>query len=189
MFNSNSLTAWTGRPRHNTAPNFEASTGTFYCALGRYSCWEAVGEVRETFISIADEIKSYLEMHSDPVPHPVTWTIYMIGGSRETAEPTIMFCCKDTSCRQRVRAAVAESRILDRYPRIRVRDDSIPPDFGHPVQLRAGNKASFQSRWLSVCERLRSAGRLVCIKVKYQYRHQRQKSRRRLPLEVSIDRQ
>ncbi|CZR59773.1 uncharacterized protein PAC_09667 [Phialocephala subalpina] len=99
------------------------------------SCWEAIESARETFIRIAEEIKIYLEKYSDPVPQQVTWTIYMIGRTRETAEPTIIFCCRDSDCRKQVRKTVEGSKILDKYPGVRVGDASQPPDFDQLVQL------------------------------------------------------
>lgn len=99
------------------------------------SCWEAIESARETFIRIAEEIKVYLEKYSDPVPQQVTWTIYMIGRTRETAEPTIIFCCRDSDCRKQVRKTVEGSKILDKYPGVRVGDASRPPDFDQLVQL------------------------------------------------------
>ncbi|EDN98827.1 hypothetical protein SS1G_13686 [Sclerotinia sclerotiorum 1980 UF-70] len=80
--------------------------------MGKYnSCWEALDPARQNFIQIAEEIKEHLEKHSDPVTKPVTWTMYMIGRKRETAEPTIMFCSKEEDCRKKVKKTVVESRI------------------------------------------------------------------------------
>jgi peptide-N4-(N-acetyl-beta-glucosaminyl)asparagine amidase len=116
--------------------NPEKSTGIFYCKMGRdLCCWEAVDGAREAFIQIAEEIKGHLEKFSDPVHHPVTWTMYMIGRTKETAEPTIMFCCKETCCRQEVRKTIEESGILDKYPGVRAGDSNRPPDFDQLVQL------------------------------------------------------
>ncbi|KAM3069497.1 Protein png1 [Clarireedia jacksonii] len=115
--------------------------------MGRYhSCWEALGPARQTFIQIAEEIKEHLEKHSNPVTKPVTWTMYMIGRARETAEPTIMFCSKEEDCRKDIKKTVVESGILDRYPGVRVGDCSRPPDFDRLVQLSGENRAIPQ--WL-----------------------------------------
>ncbi|KAG4431414.1 hypothetical protein IFR05_013106 [Cadophora sp. M221] len=103
--------------------------------MGSASCWEAVGAARETFVRIADEIRLYLDKHSDEVAHQVTWTMYMIGKTRESAEPMIMFCCRDTDCRKRVRKTVEQSGILEKYPGVRVGDAVRPPDFDQLVQL------------------------------------------------------
>lgn len=129
---------WANRFRRNKCqwPSPEASTGIFYRKMGRdSSCWEAVGAARETFIRIADEIKDHLEKASEPVPQAVTWTMYMIGKTKETAEPMILFCCRESASRKQVRTTVEESGILLRYPGVRVGDASRPPDFDQLVQL------------------------------------------------------
>jgi hypothetical protein len=139
---------WTRRLRRNKCqwPNPEASTGKFYRKMGRdSSCWEAIGPARETFIQIADEIKYHLEKASEPVPQAVTWTIYMIGKTKNTAEPMILFCCRESASRKQVRTTVEESGILQRYPGLRVGDASRPPDFDQLVQL-AGETSESLSR-------------------------------------------
>ncbi|RDW91018.1 hypothetical protein BP5796_02183 [Coleophoma crateriformis] len=104
------------------------------------SCWEAIGEAREAFLLIAAEIKDHLDKNSDPVSQAVTWSIYMIGRTRETATPRLMFCCQDSKSRKSVRKTVEESGILDRYPGVKVGDSSRPPDFDQLVPL-ASNPA------------------------------------------------
>ncbi|PMD29554.1 hypothetical protein L207DRAFT_520847 [Hyaloscypha variabilis F] len=106
------------------------------------SCWEAVGAARETFIRIADEIKNHLEKASEPVPQAVTWTMYMIGKTKETAEPMILFCCRESASRKQVRTTIEESGILQRYPGVRVGDASRPPDFDQLVQLAGESSGS-----------------------------------------------
>ncbi|KAE9364842.1 hypothetical protein N431DRAFT_564050 [Stipitochalara longipes BDJ] len=136
---------WTSRLRRNKCqwPDPEASIGTFYRKMGRdSSCWEAVGAARETFIRIADEIKNHLEKASEPVPQAVTWTMYMIGKTKETAEPMILFCCRESASRKQVRTTVEESGILQRYPGVRVGDASRPPDFDQLVQLAGESSGS-----------------------------------------------
>ena len=130
--------AWTFRFGGNNCQwlNPQDSCGKFYRKMsGDLSCWEATGPARETFIQIADEIKAYLEKHSDPIPHPVTWTIYMIGQTKGTSKPMIMFCGRNTKCRKQVRKTLQESGILKNYPGVRVGDASRPPDFDQLVQL------------------------------------------------------
>jgi hypothetical protein len=124
-------------------PNPEASTGIFYRQMGRSCCWEAVGPAREVFIQIADEIKSHLEKSSDPVSHTVTWTIYMIGRTRERAKPTIMFCCQVPGPRKRVRKMIEESDILSKYPGIVTGDSTRPPDFDQLVQLTKSERIEY----------------------------------------------
>jgi hypothetical protein len=133
-----STSSWAKRLKRNKHrwPNPEESTGEYYGKMGLdHSCWEAVNTARQTFIQIADEIKVHLEKHSDPVLKPVTWTIYMIGRTKNTAKPTIMFISKEEDCRKKVRKTVEESGILERYLGVRVGDCSRPPDFDKLVEL------------------------------------------------------
>jgi hypothetical protein len=147
LVGKSSILSW-ARGLKDTKPQWDysqESTGTFYRKMGRdSSCWEAVGRARELFILIAAEIKAYLEKHSDPVPFPVTWTIYMIGRTRETSEPMIMFCCRDSCSRKQVRKTVEESGILDQYQNVRLGDASRPPDFDQLVQLAGKNLESIR---------------------------------------------
>ena len=152
MLVGKNILPWTRRLKSNERqwPNPQDSTGVLYRKMGRdLSCWEAVGKARETFIRIADEIKAYLEKYSDPVHYPVTWTIYMIGRTRETSEPVIMFCCRDSNSRKQVRETIEGSGVLDKYQKIKVGDASRPPDFDQLVQL-AG--VSFDSMILSLSD-------------------------------------
>ncbi|KAH7364784.1 hypothetical protein BKA65DRAFT_144371 [Rhexocercosporidium sp. MPI-PUGE-AT-0058] len=128
---------WTRRLRKGKCqwPSPELSIGMFYRKMGSSSCWEAVGAARQIFVRIADEIRVYLNKYSDEVPHQVTWTMYMIGKTKDTAEPMIMFCCRDTNCRKQVRKTIEQSGILEKYPGVRVGDAVRPPDFDQLVQL------------------------------------------------------
>jgi peptide-N4-(N-acetyl-beta-glucosaminyl)asparagine amidase len=59
----------------------------------------------------------------------------MIGKTKETADPTIMFCGQDAGCRKHVRKTVKESGILDKHPGVRLGDASLPLGFDQLVQL------------------------------------------------------
>ena len=102
-----------------------------------HSCWEAIGSAREVFLQLGPEIKDYLEHHYDGPSQPVTFSIYMIGRTQETAEPMVMFCCKDAKSRRYMRKAVAESGLLEKYPGVKVGDCEKAPDFGKLVELLA----------------------------------------------------
>jgi len=103
-------------------PNPEESTGELYknVKLGRKQCWEARGDARKEFEDIASEIKSHLEKCGEPVAHPVVWTIYMIGRSREESAPTIMFCGRDKKALTEIKGLIKNSGIMDRYPGFRM---------------------------------------------------------------------
>lgn len=99
-------------------PAPENSTGDIYKSVhfGGKKCWDAKGPAREQFQLLALEIKEYLETHSDPVPAPVTWTVYMIGATVQSSRPTLMFCSENKTSRTIVRNKVVESGILEKYP-------------------------------------------------------------------------
>ncbi|EPE36968.1 hypothetical protein GLAREA_09131 [Glarea lozoyensis ATCC 20868] len=106
------------KPRKKRWLQPEKSTGDLYRSvnLGGKSCWEAIGPVRRTFEALAPKIKSYLDEKSDPVEAPVTWTIYLIGYTRESSRPTVMFCSPSKIARSAVKKIVDDSDLLDKYP-------------------------------------------------------------------------
>jgi hypothetical protein len=114
-----------------TTGNPVESTGEQYhnLNLGRYQCWEAMGEARHLFEEIAPQIKAHLEKSSDPLSHPVIWTIYMIGRTREDSVPTIMFCATDKRARNEIKQTIRSSGILDKYPGIQT--GSCTEEFRH----------------------------------------------------------
>lgn len=111
------------------------SVGRWYRRMGSNDCWEATGVVRQTFTQISVEINQYLEKYSPDVDPIVTWSVFMIGKTENTAIPTILFCCSRREPRKLIRTLVEESRILDRYPGFNVGDCSTPPDFHQLVPL------------------------------------------------------
>jgi hypothetical protein len=129
---------WTKLLKRNHRPwphDPEQSIGKFYRKMGRKYCWEAVGQARAEFDEIGTKVKEYLDKNSDPVPETVVFSMYMIGKTKETAKPTLMFCCKDVGCRKTMRSVVAESGILDNYPGVTLGDCSRAPDLDQLVQL------------------------------------------------------
>ncbi|KAE8441858.1 hypothetical protein EG329_004213 [Mollisiaceae sp. DMI_Dod_QoI] len=103
--------------------------------MGDSSCWEATNLAREEFSRIAERIKDYLEKYSDPISDEVTWSMYMIGKTKETADPTIMFSGRDPRCRKQIKKTIKESGILDKHPGMKLGDASRPPDFDQLVPL------------------------------------------------------
>lgn len=62
----------------------------------------------------------------------------MIGRTKSTARPVLMFICEDSNSRKTARKTIKESGILLRYPGVDTADCSYPPDFGQLVQLASG---------------------------------------------------
>ena len=127
----------------NLWPEPELSIGTWYRTMGSSECWEAVGQAREMFITLSKEIKGLPEKRSEylsksePIPHSITFGMYMIGRKKEFANPTIIFSCKQAGPRRRARETIKESEILNNYPGITLGDTTYPPEFDQAPRLLA----------------------------------------------------
>ncbi|KAI7971099.1 hypothetical protein EIK77_007215 [Talaromyces pinophilus] len=115
--------------------NPEASIGEFCRTMGRSQCWHAQGPARDLFIRLADEVKIYLDRNCEPPSRELHWSLYMIGQTKSTARPVLMFICEERNSRKTARKTIKESGILLRYPGVDTADCSQPPDFGQLVQL------------------------------------------------------
>ncbi|KAI1363212.1 hypothetical protein F5Y08DRAFT_250231 [Xylaria arbuscula] len=123
-------------------PNPERSVGRLICKVGNESIWEAQGDARETFKSIAADIKHYLDRCVEPIPSWVTWSIYMIGCAVGSAHPTIVFCCEVVAHRREVRNIIKQSGILDRYPGIKTGHMPRAPGFDHLIPLAPSSSSN-----------------------------------------------
>lgn len=111
--------------------NPEESVGEFIKIIdGKKRCWKAKGRAREVFEILAIDIKSYSDKCIDSIPGSdwVTWSIYMIGRTPQTAVPVIMFFCEERGPRKKVHNSVKQSEILKRYPGIKSGNAALPPD-------------------------------------------------------------
>jgi len=105
--------------------------------MGSEHCWEATGAVREMFKNLSKEILGQLGGPSEPGDPIVAWSIYMIGKTKATSVPTLLFICSQRAARRFIKAQIEESGILDKYPTIQVGDCSKPPDFGKVTSLES----------------------------------------------------
>ncbi|KAJ5910440.1 hypothetical protein N7504_005083 [Penicillium tannophilum] len=97
----------------------EQSIGAFRgIKKGNINCWSAEGPAKEAFEHIRSEIAEVLERHCGPVPSSswVQFDIFMVGGTKSTAVPHIMFSCKRPEPRKAAVAAIKRSNILDECP-------------------------------------------------------------------------
>ena len=94
---------------------------------GKFTCWEAVGPVRETWKRLGPQIKDYVEREYTYGP-ALTIEIYMIGRTEEKAAPKILICSTDSRARKEVRRAICGSGIMDNYSPIGLGDASRLPD-------------------------------------------------------------
>jgi hypothetical protein len=93
---------------------------------GRYNCWEAIGPVGEVWTRLGPEIKVFVDDSCKPVPG-LTFGIYMIGHTEDTARPKVLICSADSAGRKGIRKAIQESGILDGYPTIGLGDMARAP--------------------------------------------------------------
>ncbi|MCJ1411362.1 peptide-N4-(N-acetyl-beta- glucosaminyl)asparagine amidase [Ptychographa xylographoides] len=120
-------------------PDPERSVGVWYRKMGLQECWEAIGPARDIYLRpLSREIRSALEdrieflYQGESVTRPVTFSVYMIGRTKTTARPTIMFCCESPGPRRRARQVINDSALLQRYPGFTLGDSSFPPDYDRP---------------------------------------------------------
>ncbi|KAI3320664.1 hypothetical protein HD806DRAFT_524673 [Xylariaceae sp. AK1471] len=130
----------TGTPK--TWPNPERSVGRLISKVGNQSIWEAQGEARETFKTLAPDIKRYLDGCIEPIPNWVTWSMYMIGGTPNSACPTVIFYCDVAAHRREVRDAIRHSGILNQYPGVKTGHMPRAPDFDQLIPLAHSEAAS-----------------------------------------------
>lgn len=136
--------------------NPEESIGDFCRTMGRSQCWHAEGPARDLFFQLADEIKIYLDRNCEPPSRELHWSLYMIGRSKSTARPVLMFICEDSNSRRSARKTIKESGILLRYPGVDTADCSYPPDVGQLVHLASRHRGRSQSRGGDAASRLKS---------------------------------
>lgn len=126
--------------------------GREYHRMGRLRCWEATSDlVRDTYDTVSSSIKSCLEGVEIPSGCMLTWCVYMIGRSKEDANPTILFTCEDSRTRKLARALIEEDQILASCTTItfNVGDCSIPPEFmtSRPLRDRIRPLAGYTSNY------------------------------------------
>lgn len=116
-------------------PDPEASIGRWYRTIGRQECWELCGPGRVSHLSLAGEIKDYLEKHGEVISATVIWSAYMIGKCKRSANPTVFFCSHNADARSSVRRQIKSSGLLARYPAFRTAESNRPPHLEDLQQL------------------------------------------------------
>ncbi|KAH7188059.1 uncharacterized protein B0J16DRAFT_396216 [Fusarium flagelliforme] len=101
---------------------------------GRYKCWEAAGRARAVFTDLSAEIKGYLEASTISTCDIISWSMYMIGRTAETAAPKVLICSINSKVRKSIRKSIEYSGIMDKYPGIGLGDTSTLPD-RHVIRL------------------------------------------------------
>jgi hypothetical protein len=120
-------------------PNPQDSVGDLIDHIGRQKCWTATGPARATFLDASKAIREFLDQHTETTSCWVTWSIYMIGDTKDTAVPTITFCSENKSYRKAIRDKVKKHGVLDKYPPgIALKHLPRAPDYKQLVQLASG---------------------------------------------------
>jgi peptide-N4-(N-acetyl-beta-glucosaminyl)asparagine amidase len=122
----------------NDWPNPEQSAGNFIRNIGNKCCWQAIGKARDDFEILATEIANYLDKNSEPLPLMVTWSMYMIGKTKQSSIPTIVFCCEVSAHRVQIKNMIKESGIMKQYGGIKLGHMPRPPDFDQLLPLAHG---------------------------------------------------
>lgn len=128
--------------RHRTGKweNPVESLGPYIGLLSaaRYHCWEAGGKAREAFQQLSPEIKELLEASNIPPGETVTWSIYMVGRTEQTASPKVLICSTEKKTRKHILKLIKESNIMSEHPGIGLGDISVLPDRQVIRQLARG---------------------------------------------------
>lgn len=131
------------RARQCRWPNPEDSIGVWYRKLGKHQCWETRGPARGLFLNLSQEVGKHLETHGDAVSAPVYWSVYMVGKSESSANPTIFFCSPDAGARKKVREEIDNSGILVQYPGFRTADSTRPPHLDELKRVSSGERSTW----------------------------------------------
>ncbi|OMP88524.1 Protein png1 [Diplodia seriata] len=143
-------------------PTFEDSIGVEYRKIGRFRCWEATGHVRRKFLVLRVYIEEYLKEHGPDNSTPVIWSVYMIGKSKKSSYPVVLFCNKEISVRKAARKQIEDSGILANFPGFKTGDFTQPPEFDQqprPLASDDGDVSLPSENMTAICDN--PTGRLV----------------------------
>ena len=138
-----------------TWPEPQLSIGTKCNRMGQNECWEAIGPARTLFTEIAKSVGKLLDERMDEleVGEPVavdilTFGMYMIGKTPNTAQATLLFTCQRQKPRRRAIKFIKESSILKGKPKIALAESSVVPNATNNNYLRllAGDRGSKELR-------------------------------------------
>ena len=146
----------------STWPEPHLSIGTRCNRMDKYECWEAIGPAKTLFTEIAQSVAKLLDDRMDELEEgePVavdilTFGMYMMGKTPNTARPTLLFTCQRPKPRRRAIKFIKESSILNGKPKIALAQSSVVPTAtsNNFLRLLAGN-----TDLREMCE-LRATGR------------------------------
>lgn len=97
----------------------EHSFGKSYGKIdGKFEYWEATGPALEDFDDFSQIIKKKLDTACPTYPdgNIIHYRPYMVGRSKETASPMVLFTHLGAQARMDAESTIIRSRILDKYP-------------------------------------------------------------------------
>lgn len=143
-------------------PSPELSIGEDWCVMPGLimsrKCWEAIGPAREIMNQIYTPIRNLLQQRNEylqegtSTPRAIIFSMYMIGRTAETANPTIVFSCENKEPRKRARKIIEESRLLNDYPGVILGDSSRPPVLSRPAVPLASHGLGGESQVSSISD-------------------------------------
>ncbi|KAK3387729.1 hypothetical protein B0H63DRAFT_559198 [Podospora didyma] len=90
----------------------------------KYTCWDAIGPARKDWQTLGPQIRSYVTNNDTSTKEmssgDLTFHLYMVGRTEDTTRPIVMFRSNDKDSRERARAALKRSGIMENYPLIGV---------------------------------------------------------------------
>ena len=119
-------------------PHACTSLGSLIGVFHERYWWHAAGEARANFDSIEDEILEKLRTaFTDTYSSAVHFDLFMIGKSKDSATPTIMFFSEEKEARKTAKKVFEEAGLLDRLPGFRVGHQTRQPAVGSLIQPAA----------------------------------------------------
>jgi len=92
----------------------------------RFTVWHAVGPARDEWDTFRDELIRYVNDQDQAMGQgfwgDLSVVFYMIGKTKETASPQVLFRSSDRASRRRARQAAVNSGIMDNHPLIKLGD-------------------------------------------------------------------
>jgi len=98
-----------------------------YCPVAAQNCWDAVGPAAEAWSALSPRIRA---VGDDLAPTDSTFSIHivMIGESKCTARPCILFCTTDGRLHEAVRDCRFLQSIMTEYPALTIEFSANPPE-------------------------------------------------------------
>lgn len=128
-------------------PQLSCSKEITTTRVGKNKAWWACGPALATFEA---EIKEELDSSLRNVglgDADIYYQLYMIGRTRETADPIVMMCCLDRSVRMHAESSVRKSDVLSRFPEFRLGASALPLEQPLPSRELAGDGNSFNDKF------------------------------------------